>query len=42
MGMQVGLTETQLRENFSTLEKLIGKVQADAAISVLDQTENKK
>jgi 4-carboxymuconolactone decarboxylase len=42
MAMQVGLTEAQLRENFSTLGKLIGKAQADAANAVLDQTENKK
>jgi 4-carboxymuconolactone decarboxylase len=42
MGMHVGLTEAQLRESFSTLEKLIGKTQADAAKAVLEQTTNKK
>lgn len=42
MGTHVGLTEPQLRESFSTLEKLIGKTQADEAKAVLDQAKNIK
>lgn len=42
MGMNTGLTEAQLREAFSILEKNIGKTQADAANTVLNQALTSK
>lgn len=41
-GMHVGLTEAQLRNAFTTLEKSIGKTQADAAQAVLSRVVSAK
>jgi alkylhydroperoxidase/carboxymuconolactone decarboxylase family protein YurZ len=42
MGLNVGLSQAQLSESFSSLEGLIGKTQADAAKAVLEQAVTKQ